>query len=155
MQRIPNITWENNVQSECDRHNCNICVFHKTKEQCTDEYEKRLKISNRDQKFKVTRNREWPFGYDAAWALAIMLNESVEVLKKLYLSVMDTTRRLEDFTYQDEEMAKLFFNILNETRFEGLTVSIHGFCFLKTLNLNIVEVWLKHGWTLISVLYML
>ena len=33
------------------------------------------------------------------------------------------TRRLEDFNYDDVEMAEMFFDNLNETNFIGITVS--------------------------------
>ena len=62
-----------------------------------------------------------PYGYDAAWALALILNRSSEVLKtKIFAD--GSKRRLEDFTYEDSEMANLLLDILNETDFNGMTV---------------------------------
>ncbi|XP_072031852.1 gamma-aminobutyric acid type B receptor subunit 2-like [Amphiura filiformis] len=61
-----------------------------------------------------------PFGYDAAWAIALMLNKSIEILDDMVFSD-SKTRRLEDFTYDDEEMAALFFELLKETDFIGTT----------------------------------
>ena len=58
-----------------------------------------------------------PLGYDAAWAIALMLNKSVSVLET-------QDRGLEDFTYDDVEMGKLFFELLNQTNFLGVSVSI-------------------------------
>ncbi|XP_072016482.1 gamma-aminobutyric acid type B receptor subunit 2-like [Amphiura filiformis] len=63
-------------------------------------------------------NYEWqsynPFGYDAAWAIALVLDKAVSVLKIKGL-------RLEDFTYDDKEMGRIFFELLNETRFTGVS----------------------------------
>ncbi|XP_072018246.1 gamma-aminobutyric acid type B receptor subunit 2-like [Amphiura filiformis] len=63
-------------------------------------------------------NYEWqsysPLGYDAAWAIALMLDKAVPVLKTKGL-------RLEDFTYDDKEMGRTFFELLNETRFTGVS----------------------------------
>ncbi|XP_041469544.1 uncharacterized protein LOC121419238 isoform X1 [Lytechinus variegatus] len=67
-----------------------------------------------------TFNNLAPFGYDATWAVALMLNRSVEVMKNMTFSD-GIPRRLENFTYEDEEMARLFFNLLNETEFTGIT----------------------------------
>ena len=68
-----------------------------------------------------TFNSLAPYGYNAAWAVALMLNRCVDVLKtKMFAD--GTQRRLEDFNYDDGEMARLFFDLLNETEFIGLTV---------------------------------
>ena len=68
-----------------------------------------------------TFNSLAPYGYDAAWAVALMLNRCVDVLKtKVFAD--GTRRRLEDYNYDDNEMAQLFFDLLNETEFIGLTV---------------------------------
>ena len=58
-----------------------------------------------------------PYGYDAAWAIALMLNQTAQTLSE------NTTRRLEDFNYDDSEMAQMFFDTLNNTNFIGVTVS--------------------------------
>ncbi|XP_022091351.1 uncharacterized protein LOC110979652 isoform X2 [Acanthaster planci] len=63
-----------------------------------------------------TWNSLSPYGYDAVWAIALALNKSVEVLKSERYG-----RRLEDFTYDDREMAELFFKLLNETEFTGVS----------------------------------
>ncbi|XP_072048784.1 gamma-aminobutyric acid type B receptor subunit 2-like [Amphiura filiformis] len=55
-----------------------------------------------------------PLGYDAAWAIALMLDKAVSVLKPKGL-------RLEDFTYDNIEMGRIFFELLNETRFTGVS----------------------------------
>lgn len=63
------------------------------------------------------------------WALALTLNESVEMLKTKTFPDM-RTRRLEDFTYDDQEMAHMFLDILKDIRFEGASVR-----FLNLVNL--------------------
>ncbi|XP_072030641.1 gamma-aminobutyric acid type B receptor subunit 2-like [Amphiura filiformis] len=64
-----------------------------------------------------------PNGYDAAWAIALMLNRSSEVLKnKVFAN--GKKRRLEEFTYDDWEMASLFLDLLNETDFTGMSGNI-------------------------------
>ncbi|XP_072028271.1 gamma-aminobutyric acid type B receptor subunit 1-like [Amphiura filiformis] len=62
------------------------------------------------------------FGYDAAWAVGLMLNKSVEVLKNKVFANGEK-RRLEDFTYGDSEMGSLFADLLSETDFVGMSVS--------------------------------
>ncbi len=56
------------------------------------------------------------------WSVALMLNQSVEILK-----TKDTeenrTKRLEDFNYNDEEMAFMFLDLLKDIHFEGISVS--------------------------------
>ena len=51
-----------------------------------------------------------------------MLNKSVEVLKQKLFSNGEK-RSLHDFDYDDSEMAQLFLDILNETSFDGMSVS--------------------------------
>ncbi|XP_072016480.1 gamma-aminobutyric acid type B receptor subunit 2-like [Amphiura filiformis] len=63
---------------------------------------------------KCVWNAYNPLGYDAAWAIALMLDKAVSVLKTKGL-------RLEDFTYDDKEMGRIFFELLNETRFTGVS----------------------------------
>ncbi|XP_072016479.1 gamma-aminobutyric acid type B receptor subunit 1-like [Amphiura filiformis] len=55
-----------------------------------------------------------PLGYDAAWAIALMLDKAVPILQTKGL-------RLEDFTYDNIEMGRIFFELLNETRFTGVS----------------------------------
>ncbi|XP_072030785.1 gamma-aminobutyric acid type B receptor subunit 2-like [Amphiura filiformis] len=59
-----------------------------------------------------------PYGYDAAWLIALMLNKSVEVLKEKVFS-NGKKRQLENFTYQDGEMAQMFLDLMNEIEFDG------------------------------------
>ena len=82
-------------------------------------YEERLQWPEYSE---YTNNVYAPFGYDAAWAVALTLNKSAEILKTKQFSD-NRTRRLEDFNYDDVEMGKLFFDLLAETDFIGATVS--------------------------------
>ncbi|XP_070576464.1 gamma-aminobutyric acid type B receptor subunit 2-like [Ptychodera flava] len=58
------------------------------------------------------------YGYDSVWTIALMLNETVRELETKIFSD-NSTRRLEDFTYDDNEMAMIFLDKLSETRFIG------------------------------------
>ncbi|XP_072030306.1 gamma-aminobutyric acid type B receptor subunit 2-like [Amphiura filiformis] len=74
--------------------------------------------------WEVNQQYTWnvyaPFGYDAAWAIALMLNRTIEILKtKVFVD--GKTRRLEDFNYDDWEMARMFFDLLKLTDFEGMS----------------------------------
>ena len=52
-----------------------------------------------------------------------MLNKSVEVLKEKVFSNGEK-RRLQDFSYNDSEMAQLFLDMLSEVSFNGMSVSL-------------------------------
>ncbi|XP_064635298.1 gamma-aminobutyric acid type B receptor subunit 2-like isoform X3 [Lineus longissimus] len=54
------------------------------------------------------------YAYDAAWAIGVALNKSIEKLKPL-------NKRLEDFTYQDSGMLAVMREALEETNFYGAT----------------------------------
>ncbi len=75
-----------------------------------------------------TENRQYTwsefssYGYDAAWSVALMLNKSVNVLKDTNFTDGEE-HRLEHFTYQDSEMTQVFFRLLKETDFIGVSVS--------------------------------
>eukprot|EP00057_Strongylocentrotus_purpuratus_P017879 XP_011672353.1 PREDICTED: uncharacterized protein LOC105442179 [Strongylocentrotus purpuratus] len=90
-----------------------------TAETYTKEIRQRLD-SPRYANLNYTFNNLAPFGYDATWAVALMFNRSVEVLKNMTFKD-GVPRRLENFTYEDKEMAQLFFRLLNETEFTGIT----------------------------------
>ena len=85
-------------------------------------------MSQLKERFKWPENKNYSyidygtFGYDAVWAVALMLNKSMEVLKdKVFAD--GGKRRLEDFKYDDTEMAQLFLDVLNKTSFDGMSVS--------------------------------
>ncbi|XP_038071683.1 uncharacterized protein LOC119740441 [Patiria miniata] len=95
---------------------------------------------------RYTWNSLAPYGYDAAWAIALALNKSVEVLKSERYG-----RRLEDFTYDDREMAELFFTLLNETEFDGVSGPVGfkggdrvGITQIEQLQASCPEGWFLH-----------
>ena len=71
---------------------------------------------------ECTRTEKAPFGYDAAWSIALLLNKTSEVLNDKVFSNGEK-RRLEEFTYEDAEMAAMFFDLFEDVKFDGLTVS--------------------------------
>ncbi len=79
------------------------------------------------ERLKRPENRiyQWhnrnPYGYDATWAVALMLNRSVDILKTKRFAD-GNTRRLEDFTYDDNEMALMFLDLFKDTDFPGVSV---------------------------------
>ncbi|XP_072048302.1 gamma-aminobutyric acid type B receptor subunit 2-like [Amphiura filiformis] len=84
-----------------------------------DEYVKD-QLANNPTYSRLTFNADHPYGYDTVWAIALALNKSRVAL--------DTTtfpdgrlRRLEDFTYDDKEMAMIFLESLAQVSFLGVT----------------------------------
>ena len=63
-----------------------------------------------------------PYSYDAVWAVALMLNKTAEALEEKTFTYGET-RRLENFNYDDREMADIFFDIMQQTNFSGMSVS--------------------------------
>jgi hypothetical protein len=59
------------------------------------------------------------YAYDAAWAIGVALNKSIEKLKPL-------NKKLEDFTYGDKAMLAVMRESLEETNFYGATVCTLG-----------------------------
>ena len=82
----------------------------------------------RRMKWPEYSNYTWiedaPYSYDALWAVALMLNKTCEVLQQRVFANGEK-RRIEDFTYDDYEMAQVFFESLQETNFYGMSVSDH------------------------------
>ena len=68
-----------------------------------------------------------PYSYDALWAVALMLNKTLQVLEQRVFA-NGAIRRLEEFTYADYEMAEVFFETLKETDFYGMSVSSYFSC---------------------------
>ncbi|CAH3175080.1 unnamed protein product [Porites lobata] len=62
----------------------------------------------------IIARHESSFAYDAAWAIALVLNASAQRLA-------ERGKALENFTYADEEMADLFEEIFHNTSFLGVT----------------------------------
>ncbi|XP_072043527.1 gamma-aminobutyric acid type B receptor subunit 1-like [Amphiura filiformis] len=62
-----------------------------------------------------------PNGYDAIWAIALMLNKSAQVLAEKVFED-GKKRRLEDFHYEDSELfLETFVYNLDQTDFDGMT----------------------------------
>ena len=55
--------------------------------------------------------------YDAVWTIALALNSSISILKERGLG------RLEDFTYENVEIAEVFTEAVANVLFQGITVS--------------------------------
>ena len=54
--------------------------------------------------------------YDAAWTIALALNSSISILEERGLG------RLEDFTYENVEIADVFTQAVLNTTFQGISV---------------------------------
>ncbi|XP_022083422.1 gamma-aminobutyric acid type B receptor subunit 1-like isoform X2 [Acanthaster planci] len=65
---------------------------------------------------KLSGYQEAPYGFDSVWTIALALQEAEARLQKF-----DPPRTIADFSYEDEEMANLFFEIMNATNFEGVS----------------------------------
>ena len=66
--------------------------------------------------------------YDAAWTIALALNSSISILEERGLG------RLEDFTYENVEIAEVFTEAVASVSFQGITVSSKSnnvFCLLQ------------------------
>ncbi|XP_072023148.1 gamma-aminobutyric acid type B receptor subunit 1-like [Amphiura filiformis] len=81
------------------------------------EYVSRLKLKlTQPENLKYDFNPYGSTGYDGAWIIALMLHEAALVLEE-----RNATKRLEDFTYNDPEMRDLFFKLLADIQFEGVS----------------------------------
>ena len=54
--------------------------------------------------------------YDAVWTIALALNSSISILEERGLG------RLEDFTYENVEIADVFTEVVLNTTFQGISV---------------------------------
>ncbi|CAH1774696.1 unnamed protein product, partial [Owenia fusiformis] len=64
----------------------------------------------------LTGHQEAPYGYDSVWTVAYMLNRSLEFMTKSKWG-----KRLEDFEYRDKRMGDVFFRMMANTFFEGVS----------------------------------
>ncbi|XP_063956536.1 gamma-aminobutyric acid type B receptor subunit 1-like isoform X1 [Lytechinus pictus] len=60
--------------------------------------------------------QEAPYGYDSVWTIALMLHEAEEILQR-----MNPPKSIADFSYEDDEIADIFYHIMNKTNFEGVS----------------------------------
>ncbi|XP_072022903.1 gamma-aminobutyric acid type B receptor subunit 1-like [Amphiura filiformis] len=87
------------------------------------EYVSRLKLRlTQPENLKYDFNPYGSTGYDGAWSIALMLHEAALVLEG-----RNATRRLEDFTYNESEMRDLFFKLLADVQFEGVSMVVENF----------------------------
>ncbi|XP_033640526.1 gamma-aminobutyric acid type B receptor subunit 1-like isoform X2 [Asterias rubens] len=64
----------------------------------------------------LTGYQEAPYGFDSVWTLALALQEAETRLQKF-----DPPRSIANFSYEDDEMADMFFEIMNATNFKGVS----------------------------------
>ncbi|XP_072029936.1 gamma-aminobutyric acid type B receptor subunit 2-like [Amphiura filiformis] len=64
----------------------------------------------------LTGYTEAPYGYDSVWTIALMLQEA-----ERQLQLLDPPQTVVNFTYDNDNMTKLFFEIMNATDFEGVS----------------------------------
>ncbi|XP_072030203.1 gamma-aminobutyric acid type B receptor subunit 1-like [Amphiura filiformis] len=112
------------------------------------EYVGRLK-STLTQPEYLKYNYE-PYGsmaYDGAWVIGLVLHEA-----SLLLENRNTTKRLEDFTYNDSEMKDLFFRLLADVNFEGVSGPISfingdriGVIQLEQAQIGCLDGWVRHA----------
>lgn len=69
-----------------------------------------------------TLNDYLAYTFDAVWSIGLMLNRTANKLKQ-----RKSLKRLEDFTYSDDELYKLFFNGMAATDFAGASVTCLGY----------------------------
>ncbi|XP_077989812.1 gamma-aminobutyric acid type B receptor subunit 1-like [Glandiceps talaboti] len=60
--------------------------------------------------------QEAPYGYDSVWTIALMLHEAERRLQNYV-----PARSISDFHYNDTEMAEMFYEIMSQTNFEGVS----------------------------------
>ncbi|XP_072047142.1 gamma-aminobutyric acid type B receptor subunit 1-like [Amphiura filiformis] len=82
-------------------------------------------LANNPKYSHLTFTKEHPFGYDTVWAIALALNESINVLKATAFPD-GRIRRLEDFNYDDSEMMMVFYESLATVSFSGVTICMCG-----------------------------
>ncbi|XP_067038730.1 gamma-aminobutyric acid type B receptor subunit 2-like [Acropora muricata] len=83
-------------------------ICGRTPQELYNSYQLRLKESG------YSENTFASYGYDAAWACALTLNASIEVLRQQNLT-------LSDFTYSQANMSKIFVEIMKGISFRGMT----------------------------------
>lgn len=94
---------------------CKFINFYQTPTEFVREMERRLEWPRYGT---FTFNNYVGYAYDAIWTIGLMLNRTVGMLKET-----NNIKRLEDFTYIDNEMYQLFFDGLAATDFFGATVN--------------------------------
>ena len=83
--------------------------------QSTEQFTEDFNAINETVKTDIFLN--YGYVYDAVWTIALALNSSISILEERGLG------RLEDFTYESEEMADVFTEAIANVSFEGISVS--------------------------------
>ncbi|CAG0886915.1 unnamed protein product [Darwinula stevensoni] len=89
----------------------------KTKSGMTSQdFAQRLKARLRDYGYRIDPEgyQEAPLAYDAVWAAVLALNKTLHQLHLMGKSI-------EDFTYNNEEIAKIMYSAMNSTEFLGIS----------------------------------
>lgn len=111
----------------------------------SDDFRKRLDAKLIEEGYDIMNQRypegyqEAPLAYDAVWSVALAFNKTMDRLHKF-------GKRLEDFNYNNKEIADDIYSAINSTQFLGISVRISLFLFLfffKFYSLNIFII-IKH-----------
>ncbi|XP_070535176.1 gamma-aminobutyric acid type B receptor subunit 2-like [Ptychodera flava] len=91
-----------------------------------EHYEKRYlsRLHSRPEYDAFDFNREHGYAYDAVWAIALGLNSSIDGVARMEMKDSNGTsrpKRLDDFTYGDSEMRKVFHRSILSVSFTGVT----------------------------------
>ena len=110
-------------------------LYRQTPQQLVSELQKRMLLP-------IYKNYTWiddaPYSYDAVWAVALMLHKTAKALEEKTF-VNGEARRLENFTYDDWEMANMFFRIMQQTNFSGMSVNTK--LYLHKINIRLILVY--------------
>ncbi|XP_070533385.1 gamma-aminobutyric acid type B receptor subunit 2-like [Ptychodera flava] len=94
-----------------------------------DEYEERYedRFKTHDEYRNLDPHGEHGYGYDAIWAIALVLNSSINQVG--HKTIADSNgeirqKRLDDFTYTDRETAQIFKKSFQNVTFRGTTGTV-------------------------------
>ncbi len=104
------------------QHKYNLTLNHSQTAGDYDDYVK-YQLLNNAKYSNFTFTNDHPFGFDALWSIALSLNKSIDTMKTSIFRD-GRMRRLEDYSYDDEEMTKVFVDSLAHVAFIGVTVSL-------------------------------
>lgn len=89
----------------------------------SEDFRKRLNQRLKDEGYDIDNQRypegyqEAPLAYDAVWSVALAFNKTMDRLHKY-------GKRLEDFNYNNKEIADEIYSAINSTQFLGISVSL-------------------------------
>lgn len=70
---------------------------------------------------EYTLTNQASYAYDAIWAVALALNRTMNILAERRLED-GTTKKLEDFTFDDKDVSRIILESINSVHFEGVSV---------------------------------